>query len=54
MDVFDKRQFEICVETIRNPLKGIFLGGPSEKEAKEILTKKFKLSNKQEKIKKEK
>lgn len=37
----DMHQKRILIETIKNPAKGIFLGGPSFAEAKEILMKKF-------------
>lgn len=37
----DYHQHKIAVDTIKNPMKGKFLGGPSEEEAKEILMDKF-------------
>lgn len=37
----DEHQHRILKDTIRNPLKGKFLGGPSSEEAEEILRKKF-------------
>lgn len=37
----DMHQKRILIDTIKNPAKGMFLGGPSFAEAKEILMKKF-------------
>jgi len=37
----DKRQHDIAVDTVKNPRKGMFLGGLSADEAKKILKKKF-------------
>ena len=37
----DAHQLKICRDTIKNPLKGKFLGGPSAKEAEKILRTKF-------------
>jgi hypothetical protein len=37
----------ICKDTVRNPLKGIFLGGPTAEEAEEILRKDFGYTDKQ-------
>ena len=37
----DMHQKRILIDTIKNPAKGVFLGGPSFAEAKEILMKKF-------------
>jgi hypothetical protein len=37
----DMRQKRILIDTIKNPAKGMFLGGPSFASAKEILMKKF-------------
>jgi hypothetical protein len=37
----DRHQLAILKDTLRNPLKGKFLGGPSAEEAEEILRDKF-------------
>lgn len=37
----DKNQLKVLVDTIKNPSKGMFLGGPSAEEAEAILKKKF-------------
>ena len=37
----DKHQEKICKDTVKNPAKGMFLGGPSAEEAEKILRKKF-------------
>jgi len=37
----------ICKDTVRNPLKGIFLGGPTAEEAEQILRKDFGYTDKQ-------
>ena len=34
-------QKRICVDTVRNPLKGLFLGGPSAAEAEKTLRERF-------------
>jgi len=47
MSPADKHQLKVLVDTVRNPLKGMFLGGPSAEEAEEILKKKFKWNDKQ-------
>ncbi len=39
--VTDKHQYKILIDTIKNPLKGKFLGGPTEEEAIEILKNKY-------------
>lgn len=39
--IANKHQKRILIDTIKNPTKGMFLGGPSFAEAKEILMKKF-------------
>ena len=41
LSIFDKHQLKILLDTIRNPLKGKFLGGPTVFEAKNILKLKF-------------
>ena len=43
----DKHQLKILKDTVRNPAKGMFLGGPSAQEAEEILKSKFGYSDKQ-------
>ena len=43
----NKHQERICKDTIKNPLKGIFLGGPTAEEAEEILRKDFGYTDKQ-------
>ena len=40
----NEHQERICKDTIKNPLKGIFLGGPT---AEEILRKDFGYTDKQ-------
>jgi len=40
----DRHQFKILIDTVKNPLKGIFLGGPTQAESIEILKTKFKLT----------
>ena len=37
--VADKHQLKILKDTVKNPMKGILLGGPSAEEAKEIVKK---------------
>lgn len=37
----DFNQHKIAVDTLKNPNKGLFMGGPSAKEAEETLMKKF-------------
>jgi hypothetical protein len=50
----DKHQLKICKDTVRNPLKGMFLGGPSASEAEQILRDKFGYIDEQiQKLKKE-
>lgn len=41
MNTPDKHQERICRDTVKNPLKGLFLGGPSAEEAERILREKF-------------
>jgi len=43
----DKHQKKIAIDTVKNPMKGALLGGPSAKEAEEILRKKFGYSDAQ-------
>jgi hypothetical protein len=38
----DKHQLRILIDTVKNPMKGKFLGGPSAEEAEETLKSKFK------------
>lgn len=42
----EKHQLKIAIDTVKNPAKGMFLGGPSAKEAESIL-KKFGYSDKE-------
>lgn len=42
----DKHQLRICIDTVKNPLKGKFLGGPTAEEAEILLKDKFGWSNK--------
>lgn len=37
----DYHQHKIAVDTVRNPMKGLFLGGPSAAEAESMLRSKF-------------
>lgn len=37
----DYHQHKIAVDTVKNPMKGKFLGGPSADEAEETLKTKF-------------
>ena len=41
MSTPDKHQLKILIDTVKNPLKGMFLGGPSAQEAKVMLREKF-------------
>jgi hypothetical protein len=43
----DNNQKKIAIDTIKNPLKGRFLGGPTVEEAEEILMTKFHFTKKQ-------
>jgi hypothetical protein len=36
-DPFVKHELRIAVDTVRNPLKGVFLGGPTADQAEKIL-----------------
>ena len=47
MNTFDKNQKRVCEDTVRNPAKGIFLGGPNAEEAEQILREKFNYTDKQ-------
>jgi len=38
----DQHQLRICIDTVKNPMKGQFMGGPSAEEAEKILREKFK------------
>jgi hypothetical protein len=38
-------QHKIAVDTVKNPAKGLFLGGPNAQEAEEILRSKFKYTD---------
>jgi len=46
VDVANKHQKKICMDTVKNPAKGM-LGGPSAKEAEKILRTKFKFTDAQ-------
>ncbi len=37
----DQRQKRICIDTLGNPLRGKFLGGPTEEQAEQTLRQKF-------------
>lgn len=37
----NNHQLKIAIDTIKNPMKGKFLGGPSEEEAIDILKNEF-------------
>ena len=37
----DQHQLKILKDTVKNPAKGMFLGGPSAEEAEKILKQKF-------------
>lgn len=39
-------QYKIAIDTVKNPLKGKFLGGPNESEAIAILKNKFGYTDK--------
>ena len=39
--VADKHQLRILIDTVKNPMKGKFMGGVSAEEAEEILKSKF-------------
>ena len=41
MSVPDKHQHRIAVDTVKNPMKGMFLGGPNAAEAEATLRGKF-------------
>jgi hypothetical protein len=45
--VADKHQLRILIDTVKNPMKGMFLGGPSAEEAEETLRHKFHYTNAQ-------
>jgi len=42
----DWYQYRICIDTVKNPLKGYFLGGPTQEEAIDIIKSKFGFTNK--------
>ena len=46
LDIPDQHQLRILKDTVKNPTKGKFLGGPSEEVAVEILKKKFHFTDK--------
>jgi len=39
--VADWHHKQICKETVKHPMKGLFLGGPTEEEAISVLKKKY-------------
>jgi len=43
----DKHQLKILKDTVKNPAKGKFMGGPSAEEAEKILRSKFKFTDAQ-------
>tara|TARA_Y100000310_G_scaffold341010_1_gene438751 strand:+ start:490 stop:1059 length:570 start_codon:yes stop_codon:yes gene_type:complete len=43
----DEHQKKILMDTVRNPLKGKFLGGPTAEEAERTLRKKFRFTDRQ-------
>ena len=45
--VADSHQLKILKDTVKNPSKGLFLGGPTAEEAEKILRSKFGFSDKQ-------
>ena len=47
LSVADAHQLRILKDTVRNPLKGQFLGGPSAEEAERTLRSKFRLTSEQ-------
>src|SRR5208282_746304 len=47
LSVADAHQLRILKDTVRNPLKGQFLGGPSAEEAEHTLRSKFRFTSEQ-------
>ncbi len=47
LSVADAHQLRILKDSVRNPLKGLFLGGPSAEEAEYILRSKFRFTSEQ-------
>jgi len=47
LSVPDKHQLRVLKDTVKNPLKGVFLGGPSAEESEKILREKFGYSDNQ-------
>jgi len=43
----EKHQIKVLMDTVRNPMKGKFLGGPSAEEAEKTLREKFNFTDKQ-------
>ena len=43
----DRHQLKVLIDTVKNPLKGKFLGGPSAEEAEEILRNKFNYTDRE-------
>ena len=44
-NVPDRHQLRVLIDTVKNPLKGAFLGGPSAEEAEQILRDKFRYTS---------
>jgi hypothetical protein len=47
LSLYDKRQKAICIDTVRNPSKGMFLGGVTYAEAVDTLREKFGYTERQ-------
>lgn len=47
MDTSQKHQLRVLKDTVKNPLKGMFLGGPSAEEAEKTLRDKFRFTDAQ-------
>lgn len=43
--IHEKHQLKILLDTVRNPMKGVFLGGPNANEAEKTLRDKFNYSD---------
>ena len=46
-NIVEKHLKKIAIDTVKNPMKGLLLGGPSEEEAVNILKTKFGYTDKQ-------
>lgn len=44
LSIPDRHQFRICVDTVKNPMKGRFLGGMTADEAESLLRHKFSMT----------